>query len=222
MLLLSSYGWWPLSHWSPEWVGSIGTIATIWFTIRFYNKDRRVRFLINQSSGVIEKENNRLINKAGITLSGFNDSTQPALFKYWGFYLEPKKCLRIKLWLLNKLISFNFLDRWRYLLVKHRDHIRPKKYYDIFKELFDDSFETIKEFERTKDVKIPYETLLLETVSLIRDDKYNRKRLNHNKRVIIRFVFQKHDAVWYESRLRVSSEMATDIKQQLNDNLKDR
>lgn len=199
-----------------EWVGSIGTIITIWFTIRFYNKDRRVRFLINQSSGVVEKENNKVVQKAGITLSGFNDSAQPALFKYWGFYLEPKKSLRIKLWILNKLISFNSLDRWRYLLVKHRDHIRPKKYYDISEVLFDDNFETINSFERTKDVKISYTTLLPKTVALIKEDTYNLERLNRNKKIIIRFVFQKHDAVWYESRLKISNEMIKDIKQKID------
>lgn len=199
-----------------EWVGAFGTMLTVWLSISFYGKDNRVRFLVRQTSHVLTKnKNGSIASHEGVTLSGFNDSSQTALFAFSGFYLQPCRLLRIWLRLLNGLIASRRMNRWLYKLVDLRGKARPLGDINIKNLLFGNDFETVEGRSRTTDVKIPLEYLLNNVVNMLRQDKYNLKRLKKGKKVIIVYVFQKHDGTEYHSRMVIDAELVKKIKEKL-------
>lgn len=202
-----------------EWVGAFGTILTVWLSIRFYSKDNRMKFLVRQTHHIVSKEENgSTALREGVTLSGFNDSAQTALFAFNGFYLQPRRWLRVRLWFLNGLISFQWTNRWLYELVELREKARPLGDINVKSVFFGNDFETVEGHNRTKDVKIPFEYLLSNIVNMLRQDKYNLKRLKKGKKVIIVYVFQKHDGTEYHSRMVIGTETVKKIKEKLNGN----
>lgn len=199
-----------------EWFGSAGTILTVWLSISFYGKDNRVRFLIRQTRNILkESKDGSIKSSEGVTLYGFNDSSRTALLTFCGFYLQPCRMLRIRLWWINKLVASQGMNRWVYKLIERRAEIRPIGDINIKNLFFGNEFETVKGFGRTTDQKIPLEYLLDNAVNMLRQDKYNSKRLKKGKEIIVVYVFQKHDGTEYHSRMVLDTEMTKKIKEKL-------
>lgn len=77
MILLFSYGWWPISHWSPEWVGAIASflaVATALF-LPYWNDRTR----INVSAGNLEQKEHK--KEIGIFIEIYNKGKTPVLLK---------------------------------------------------------------------------------------------------------------------------------------------
>ncbi|MDV7719034.1 hypothetical protein GA840_04120 [Pediococcus ethanolidurans] len=204
------YSWWPISHWSPEWVGAIGTIVTIYYTIRYYNKDRKVRFLLMLTPDYSTKQDGIIVegNKIQtIRLDGFNDSLTPAMFMYVGYYLRPNLMLDFIIMRLNVFVeNVSMPERIRDWCIKLRDKITPGSIQEV-KDIFStDKYITVKSFERIPTVEISFRDIIGGVNSLLKIDNRNRKRLLKGKKVKIEFVFQKHDGTKYRTALMVDKE----------------
>ncbi|GAW98716.1 hypothetical protein IWT30_00675 [Secundilactobacillus mixtipabuli] len=136
-----------------EWVGSIGTILAIFFTIRYYNKDNRVDLGINVSQSITKESEGVTIVSNGWTFSALNISAVPSAFVFMGIRWKES---------LIKTLFINFLN---YLIPSRKwiiESFKPQM-VNVRDNLMNMLLTTPEEMFGTKDGRIkkvdPYENL---------------------------------------------------------------
>ncbi|ANZ70362.1 hypothetical protein [Pediococcus claussenii] len=200
MIFLFSYNWWPISRWSPEWVGAIGTILTIWYSVRFYNKDKKFNFVMYVESGVKERTDNIKSYGNGITIHGFNDSSMAAMIQFVGLAIKRNYFLERLLIVINYLMQKNIFKTQMLWAISHVLGMTVNsKGEDID---FKFPFVKVDPYSEIETITYSQKELVEEIEKLAKNNKKVIKKLKKRKPLKISILFMKHDGLYYRTGIR--------------------
>lgn len=93
MIILFSYGWWPITHWSPEWLGAIASFLAVVVALFLPYFSNRTKVKVSTKYSYFLYENCKDVNLSGIIIKIYNKGGTPVLVKDVGFLIKDKKHL---------------------------------------------------------------------------------------------------------------------------------
>lgn len=184
MLLSINVGWLRFDGYGTlaDYIGIISTVVTIGLTIRYYNRDRRINMMFNQTISPIDSNHAH----DNVKISIMNASATKVVVAFIGFKWRENWLTRLRLRLLTKKYTWN--------RIRKRDNLQ-NAFFINHENLAQNKMIVLDAWQLSTSVSLTLQELITGLASVASKDIV--RRLCKNKPVTYQIGYERYDGKLY-------------------------